>query len=389
MKVIPDAAPVSRYTRLIVCSLVYQAVWFACVVAATRRAWIWVPPVTVAGFTLMQLCFWKSARWRTMLLMATALVAGGFLDSGLTLSGVLSPARSVLPWPLTPVWLLSLWAGFGVYIALGLDLMYGRARMAALGGAIGGPLAYRAGVTFGAVELGIPVWRALVILSMAWAVAFMVLIWLAGRLADGINTGTGNGEQSAIRVKANVGSRVSVVIFMLLAFAPPSLALKGDRSAFADVYQIDGIELRLRGVGRLRRYLITGCDIALYTAPGVTRANLFQGTPKALEFRYFTRIRGEQFARAASEGLRRNLDEATYARFEADILTMGAMYTDVGRDDRYRLFFIPGMGTVLERNGVRQGLIAGNEFADIYFRIWLGAYPIDDDLFEGMIKTVQ
>lgn len=369
-----------RNARLLVCSLVYQAVWFAAVYAASRSSLLLLgPAVLIAGLAL-QLVLWRALFKRAIVMLLAGLLAGIVIDGTLTLAGVLVPYRQVLPYPLPPLWLLTLWAGFGVYMATGLELMYGRPRMAVVAGLLCGPLAYRGGVPFGALELGANAWLSLAVIGVVWALAFPLLLWLASRLQTGGRTG------GDVRVQ---GPRIALMLVAATLLPLDAVALDGDASLFAPVRTLHDVELVRQGVGRLRRWMIKGCDIALYTPPGTTRQSLFDGRAKALEFVYYVRIAGEQFARASDETLRRNLTAETYARFKPQIDQMGSFFAAVEPRDRYLLYFVPGKGTALDLNGKRQGLIPGDDFADIYFQIWLGKQPLDTGLYKGMTRGMR
>lgn len=369
-----------RNARLMVCSLSYQAVWFAAVYSASRSSLLLLGPAVLIVGLALQLVLWRSLFRRAMVMLVAALLAGVMIDGALTLAGVLVPYRQVLPYPLPPLWLLTLWAGFGVYMATGLEMMYGRPRVAAFAGLVCGPLAYRGGVPFGALELGQNAWLSLAIIGAVWAIAFPLLLALAARLANGGRT---SGE---LRVP-----RVGLMLLFLGVMFPASdaIALEGDASLFAPVQKLHDVELVRQGVGRLRRWMIKGCDIALYTPPGTTRQSLFDGRAKALEFVYYVRIAGEQFALASDETLKEELSSETYSRFKAQIDEMGSYFAAVEPGDRYLLYFVPGQGTALDLNGKRRGLIPGDEFADVYFRIWLGGKPLDKALYKGMTGNMR
>jgi hypothetical protein len=269
--------------------------------------------------------------------------------------------------------------------------------VALIAGGLGGPLAYRAGVPFGALELGANAWASLAVIGLVWAIAFPLLITLAGRLANGGRTGGEPRAQSGAAgkqrpAKPNLPNTRILAVFLLastLGASSAALALDGDASLFVPVRTLHDVKLARRGVGRLRRWMIKGCDIALYTPPATPRNELLTGGPKALEFYYYVGIKGEQFARASEETLKGELSGETYARFKAQIDEMGSYFTAVEPGDRYLLYFVPGHGTALDLNGKRRGVIPGDAFADIYFRIWLGEKPLDKALYKGMTRGMK
>lgn len=174
----------NRTIRLVVGSALYQAVWFATVLSAgTANRWWWgVLGVLVYCAVVMPL--WP-VLWRRVLVMAgVGVLCGLLVDGAMIWFQVWSTPRMLLPHPLPPVWLILLWAAFGIYIAVSLEMLYGRYLFSSIVGAFGGMLAYRGGAPFGAVHFGDSVWLSTVVLMVVWAFVFPALIWLATRLSD-------------------------------------------------------------------------------------------------------------------------------------------------------------------------------------------------------------
>lgn len=158
----------------------YQLVWFAAVIGAGRgMAW-----PGVVGMLLYAACQLGGARhYKTDLALIAAAIAMGLLfDSGLIRAGLASFAA---PWPfpgLAPLWILALWGAFSLTFTQSLAYLQTRLRLAAVLGAVGGPLAYL-GAQRGwhAVVFARPAWQALVWIGVAWGLATPALAWIAGR----------------------------------------------------------------------------------------------------------------------------------------------------------------------------------------------------------------
>lgn len=158
----------------------YQLVWFAAVIGAGHElAW-----PGVVGMLLYAACQLAAMRHykADLSLMATAIVLGLLVDSGLIHVGLGSYAA---PWPSAmwaPAWILALWATFALTFTQSLRWLQVRLRAAALLGAIGGPLAYL-GASRGwhVVSFVDPAWRALLWLGIGWGLATPTLAWLARR----------------------------------------------------------------------------------------------------------------------------------------------------------------------------------------------------------------
>ncbi|MCB1155251.1 chalcone isomerase family protein, partial [bacterium] len=149
---------------------------------------------------------------------------------------------------------------------------------------------------------------------------------------------------------------------------------------FSTVKNMDGNVLELRGTG-LFRYLaaIKVVAGAFYVDPVYAhRDPLSADVPKQIELSYFLSIDAEDFAEVTHQGIRQNVDFATYAKLKDRIDRFNTFYRDVKSGDRYTLTYIPGQGTTLALNGVATGTISGRAFAEAIFRIWLGDKPMDE-----------
>src|SRR5690348_6620275 len=128
--------------------IVYQVAWFAVLICAGRGiAWAGATAAFIAVAAHAPL--WRS-RTERQLVMA-CLLAGLLVDSTLAITGQVRYAGWDLP--VAPYWMLSLWAAFATTLHHSMRWLMRRPAVAALGGAIGGPLAYLAGERLGALQL--------------------------------------------------------------------------------------------------------------------------------------------------------------------------------------------------------------------------------------------
>lgn len=155
----------------------YEIVWFAAVIGAGRGL-AWPGVVATALFVAWRLGV-SAHRGLELRLIAMALAIGivlDFLGAWLGLLGYAAP----WPWPEAPAWLTALWVAFALAIVPLFGYLYRRLWLAALFGAIGGPLAYL-GAAHGwhAVSLSLPLWRPVLLLAAGWAIALPLLCGLA------------------------------------------------------------------------------------------------------------------------------------------------------------------------------------------------------------------
>lgn len=176
----PPAASAIRPTLLVANVVAFQLGWLACVLgAAAGRPWLGpLVALPVLAFHL------RSAARPTveLALLAAAGLTGLVLDSLLVLAGRLAFTQGVLAPGLAPYWMVALWLLFATTFNVSLRWLRIRPAIAALLGAVGGPLAYLAGARVGAAEVLEPAWATHLAVALAYALATPLLLALARRL---------------------------------------------------------------------------------------------------------------------------------------------------------------------------------------------------------------
>ena len=178
----PPAAALLSVRQPLVSLAAFYACWFACVGGAARGL-PWLGPLAVAAYGAVYLRAFPAgpARGAQARLLVLAGVVGYAADSVLVLTGVLTfPPHAVLGWPST-VWMVALWVLQAAVLGGVMSWMQGRFALAAVAGAIGGPLAYFAGERAGAAVLGPTHASAFVVIAAEWAVAMPLLVWMEMR----------------------------------------------------------------------------------------------------------------------------------------------------------------------------------------------------------------
>lgn len=156
----------------------YEVVWLVAVLGAGRGlAWPGVAAVTL--FAGWRLTVSRCPRIELQLIGVTLLLA-------LALEGFWVTAGLIVycaPWPVrhAPAWLMAIWVAFALTLVPLFGYLHRRPWLAALLGAVGGPLAYLGAQKGHALQLAPPAWRGLLALSLGWAVALPTLAGLAGR----------------------------------------------------------------------------------------------------------------------------------------------------------------------------------------------------------------
>ncbi len=158
--------------------VVGQAGWFACVLGAAHGIpWVGV----MLAIVLVTMHVSRVARpLEEVKLVASVVVIGGLWDSALVSFGLLAyPSGQVLP-GMAPLWILALWALFAAQFNTTYAWLKTRMAMAALLGAIAGPLSFRAGAALGAVRFERP-WPAAIALAIGWGLLLPAINMLSRR----------------------------------------------------------------------------------------------------------------------------------------------------------------------------------------------------------------
>ena len=175
----PDHRTAPSRLRLVLNVIAFQFGWFACVLGAAHdQPWLGsaVVAVLVAGHLATAVRPAVEAR-----LVAAALVIGVVWETLLLAGGWIEYPTGVVWASVAPLWIVMLWALFAITLNSSLGWLKGRLLVAAVFGAVGGPLAYWGGVRLGALVFVEPLF-AVIALAVGWAVLTPMLVVLAQRL---------------------------------------------------------------------------------------------------------------------------------------------------------------------------------------------------------------
>lgn len=171
--------------------LAFQAGWFASVLGAAQSM-PWVGPAVVLAVVVLHLRQARRPDLEAGLLVASGII-GLYFDSLLVSLGWVTYPSGLISGSFAPYWIVTMWVLFATTLNSSMAWLKGRHALAALLGAVAGPLSYVAGAKLGGIEFVEQV-GALVFLSIGWAAAMPVLITLADKL---------NGFQGPVSVEEN------------------------------------------------------------------------------------------------------------------------------------------------------------------------------------------
>ena len=157
--------------------LLYLAGWCALVFgAAAGRVWLGMAIALGLLMAHLFLARERRAEWRLALLAGSI---GFVVDSAQVAAGLLTfPSGVLVPW-LCPPWIVVMWMQFATTFRFSFRWVLASPGVAALAGAVGGPLAYVAGERLGAVVLGEPRTLVLAVLAVVWAMVLPALGYAA------------------------------------------------------------------------------------------------------------------------------------------------------------------------------------------------------------------
>lgn len=165
-------------TRTLANYVAFQLAWTATVLAV-RGGHAHLAPL--AGLASAALCLaWSDAPRRELLVLVAVTALGTALDSlGVALGVLAFPADPSARLGLVPLWIASQWLNFATTLRHSLAWLAPRPLLAALLGALGGPLAYRSSAALGVVELHPDALFAGACLALEWALATPLVLALA------------------------------------------------------------------------------------------------------------------------------------------------------------------------------------------------------------------
>lgn len=165
--------------RLVLDILLFLLAWLGAVVlAAGGHGYLATLPPLAAIVLHVVVSRTRSAALGVIVLAG---VVGLVAESLLLALGFTSYAGHVPTTLAPPVWVIALWASFGILHDVTHAAMRGEGANVAALGALAGPVAYYAGERLGAITLAEPLWITYLVLMAIWALAAPLLTAAARR----------------------------------------------------------------------------------------------------------------------------------------------------------------------------------------------------------------
>ena len=180
----PQRTPVAPTRALQIANfVVFQTAWFAAVLGAAHHIPLWGTACLIAAIAWHLGVSARPAQEAKLIGLACAI--GLVVESVVAMQGHVSyPSGQPITW-LAPYWMVALWGELAIALNVTMRWMKRRLWLAAVLGAIAGPLAFASGVRLGGAQF-VDTVPALVMLAWAWALSTPLLVWLSNRF-DGVS----------------------------------------------------------------------------------------------------------------------------------------------------------------------------------------------------------
>ena len=162
---------------------------------------------------------------------------------------------------------------------------------------------------------------------------------------------------------------------------------------FADnIDSLDAVRSSLSQAGSYRfvyRMFFKLYDARFYTdaTQGAINDKLLNGkNTLLLEFDYLRKIKKSIILKSSKKILAKNMTPTELASIQQRVDRINVAYRTVNQGDRSALLYVPGKGTTLWINEKPVITLEGEDFVRLYFRIWLGEYPISKPMRDALLQ---
>lgn len=182
------------------------------------------------------------------------------------------------------------------------------------------------------------------------------------------------------------GRVVGVVLAGVLLMSPLASAKDLAGVTMPDMLSAGTKTLRLNGVGLRKKAMFKVYVAGLYleTPNKDAAAILGADQAKAVRMHFLRDLSREQLTDAFNEGFEANAKEKAAAQ-KTNIDKFLAMLSAAKEAEELTFSYIPGTGTTVLKGDQPAGVIAGRDFADLLYAVWLGPVPPTEDLKRGLL----
>lgn len=187
---------------------------------------------------------------------------------------------------------------------------------------------------------------------------------------------------------SRVGSRLILVVVMMLVFFLPALVQAGELKGvkMADRIDVSGQALVLNGMALRKKFIFKVYVAGLYLPQKEKNAQIIlrADTARQAVMHFLRDVEKEKITEAWLDGLKENTPQAS-VELKKQFQILCAQMQDMKENQRLVFTYIPGKGTTIEVNGKNKGLIEGKAFSDALTACWIGPNPGPGEDFKAEI----
>lgn len=175
------------------------------------------------------------------------------------------------------------------------------------------------------------------------------------------------------------------MVLILLTLAIPALARELKGISMPDRITVEGKQLVLNGMGLRTKLSFKVYVAGLYLETATKNANMILASDqiRRVEMVMMRDLEKGKIIEAVETGFEKN-SKAKMPSLKARLDRFNAGLTDLKEGDKLVITYLPDRGLNVQ-SGAKSIAIEGKDFADAMFAVWLGQYPVDEDLKEGML----
>ncbi|MEM8945851.1 MAG: chalcone isomerase family protein [Planctomycetota bacterium] len=180
--------------------------------------------------------------------------------------------------------------------------------------------------------------------------------------------------------------RISLAVLLVAAAAPATTY----GAEMPSTLKIAKQELRLNGKGTRSKYMISVYEAGLYLAQPIQQAKLILDVDEWMAIRIVINSKMVSQQKLV-DSLQKGFDNSTGGNtrsIQKEIDQFRGCFTDeITLGDTFDFVYAPSHGVVVLKNGQQKGRIAGMQFKQALFGIWLGERPADAGLKVALLGT--
>ena len=177
---------------------------------------------------------------------------------------------------------------------------------------------------------------------------------------------------------------------VFLCSTPAALAAEIADVHFEESISLSSVEqpLQLNGLGIRYKFFFKIYIAALYVQnpssdPGRLLASN-EARRMTMHFLY-DEVERQKLVDGWNEGFENNLDAEQLNALKPRIDRFNALFETMKRGEQIHLDYVPGQGTAVVIRGQLKGQVPGEDFNRALMKIWLGDYPVGDDLKQALL----